>query len=184
VGDRKVDFKPARKQNLDAAVDLSIIIVSWNTAQLLAQCLRTIYANPPAGKFEVLVVDNASADASTQMVRKQFPQINLLENEVNVGFARANNQAIRQSRGRYILLLNPDTEMKPYMLERLVNFMKTHTQAGAAGPCLLNPDGSLQRWSLPVPTPTLFREFWRLFHMDVIWPYSAYRTARSDWVVR
>jgi GT2 family glycosyltransferase len=173
-----VDFKPARKQNLDSAVDLSIVIVSWNTAQLLAQCLRAIYANPPAGKFEILVVDNASTDTSAQMVRKQFPQVNLFENEVNVGFARANNQAVRQSSGRYLLLLNPDTEVKPHMLEQLVNFMEAHAQAGAAGPCLLNPDGSMQMWSLPVPTPTLFREFWRLFHLDVIWSYSAYRTAR------
>ena len=172
-----MNYRPARKDNLASAVDLSIVIVSWNTAKLLARCLRTIYAYPPTGDFEVLVVDNASNDMSAQMVQKQFPQAKLLENKVNIGFAGANNQAIRQSRGRYVLLLNPDTEVKPHALEQLIHFMDTHPQAGAVGARILNPDGSLQTSSFPAPT--LFREFWRLFHLDVIRPYGSYDMA--DW---
>jgi GT2 family glycosyltransferase len=88
---------------------LSIIIVSWNTAPLLENCLASILANPPTSPFENWVVDNASTDDSPWMVREKFPQVHLIENRENVGFARANNQAIRRWMGKYILLLNPDT---------------------------------------------------------------------------
>jgi GT2 family glycosyltransferase len=116
-------------------------------------------------------------DASPDMVRECFPQVKLIENEKNVGFAGANNQAIRQSSGRYLLLLNPDTEVEPHALERLMKFMETHSQAGAAGAQILNPDRTLQVSCFPAPT--IYREFWRLFHLEVIWPYGAYRMA--DW---
>lgn len=106
------------------------------------------------------------------MLRQQFSWIRLIENQKNVGFATANNQAIRQSTGRYVLLLNPDTEVKPGALKTLVCFMETHPEAGAAGACLLNPDGTLQ--TSCYPAPTLSREFWRLFHLDKLWPYGSY----------
>ena len=156
---------------------LSIIIVSWNTVDLLAQCLESIYAYPPDGEFEVLVVDNASTDNSVQLVGEQFPQVKLFENKVNVGFAGANNQAIQQSLGSYVLLLNPDTEVKASALEDLLQFMDRHPQAGAVGARILNPDETLQ--TSCYPTPTLLREFWRLFHLDVFWPYGSYHMA--DW---
>lgn len=157
-------------------MDLSIIIVSWNTVDLLAQCLTSIYTYPPNYTFEVLVVDNASTDRSVQMVREQFPQVELIENKTNLGFAGANNQAIRQSTGRYVLLLNPDTEVKPQAFDTLVDFMGTHAQVGATGARTLNPDGTLQ--TSCYPAPTLFREFWRLFHLDVFWAYGSYNMAR------
>lgn len=156
---------------------LSIIIVSWNTVDLLAQCLESIYANPPDGEFEVWVVDNASTDSSVPMVGRQFPQVKLLANDTNLGFAGANNQAIRQSTGDFVLLLNPDTEVKPGALDTLVRFMEAHPQVGAAGSRLLNPDQTLQASCYPVPT--LSRELWRLFHLDTIRPYGCYRMA--DW---
>lgn len=147
---------------------LSIVIVSWNTRDLLAQCLASVFAQQGeegAGLgLEVFVVDNASGDGSPEMVRDQFPQVQLLENPGNPGFAAANNQGIRLSRGRYILLLNPDTIVKPGALAALVKFMDEHPQAGAAGARLLNADGSLQESCYP--RPTLGREFWRLFHLD------------------
>lgn len=158
-------------------MNLSIVIVNWNTAQLLAQCLESVYAYPPEGDFEVLVVDNASTDNSVAVIRQQFPQARLIENRENVGFARANNQAIRQSAGEYVLLLNPDTEVKPGALESLLQFMQTRPRAGAAGAWVLNPDGSLQ--TSCYPAPTLAREFWRLFHLDKLWPYGSYNM--SDW---
>src|SRR4029450_9381110 len=125
-------------------MDLSIVIVSWNTHTLLAACLDSIYHAPPVCTFEVLVVDNGSADGSAAMVRKRFPQVRLIENTDNAGFARANNQAVAQSSGDYGLLLNPDTEVLPGALEALVQFLREHPNAGAVGARILNPDGSLQ----------------------------------------
>jgi len=154
---------------------LSIIIVNWNTHDLLARCLESVRDNIQTferSNIETFVVDNASTDGSAAMVRECFPWVQLIENRGNVGFARANNQAIHQSRGRYVLLLNPDTEVVPGALQTLVRFMDEHPDAGAAGARLLNPDGSLQPSCHPFPT--LFREFWRLFHLDALHPLARY----------
>ncbi len=159
-------------------MDLSIIIVSWNTRDLLLKCLHSIFNHPTGNPLEVWVVDNASSDGSVQMVRESFPQVHLIVNQKNLGFAAANNQAIRHSAGDYLLLLNPDTEVKPSALEELIRFMEDHPKAGAAGPRLLNPDGSLQ--TSVYPAPTLSREFWRLFHLDSIKPYGSYRMKEWD----
>ncbi|RME78892.1 MAG: glycosyltransferase family 2 protein [Chloroflexi bacterium] len=158
-------------------MNLSIIIVSWNTVDLLRRCLASVYADLPPAEMEVLVVDNASTDGSPEMVRAEFPQVTLLVNRQNVGFAAANNQAIRQSQGRYVLLLNPDTEVKPGALSTLLHFMDAHPEAGGCGPRLLNPDGSLQ--TSCYPAPTLARELWRLLHLDRVRPYGVYRM--DDW---
>lgn len=159
-------------------MDLSIIIVNWNTRELLAQCLSSVYAYPPISSFEVWVVDNASKDNSIEMIKGRFPQVRLIENQANVGFARANNQAIRESTGKYVLLLNPDTEVRSGALDALVRFMGEQFQAGAAGALLLNPDESLQ--TSCYPAPTLSRELWRLFHLDVLIPYGRYHMAGWD----
>lgn len=155
---------------------LSIIIVSWNTASLLENCLASILGNPPTSPFEIWVVDNASSDSSSQMVREKFPQVRLVENHENIGFARANNQAIQQSMGKYTLLLNPDTLVKPVALQALIDFLNEYPEAGAAGARILNPDGSLQIGSHP--RPTLSRELWRLFHLDTFFPYAEYPAAK------
>ena len=151
---------------------LSIIVVSWNTTRFLENCLTSILANPPTSPFENWVVDNASTDGSPQMVLEKFPQVHLIENRENVGFARANNQAIRRCAGKYILLLNPDTLVTSGALQALIDFLNEHPEAGAAGARILNPDGSLQIASHP--QPTLSRELWRLFHLDALFPYAAY----------
>ncbi|SRR6266496_936802 len=156
---------------------LSIIIVSWNTASLLENCLASILANPPTSPFEIWVVDNASTDDSPRMVRESFPQVHLIENRENVGFARANNQAIQRCMGKHLLLLNPDTLVASGALHALVNFLDQHPEAGAVGARILNPDGSLQITSHP--RPTLSRELWRLFHMDALFPYAEY--APTKW---
>lgn len=145
-------------------IELSIIIVSWNTVDLLDACLASIMAHPPDRRFEVIVVDNASTDGSTQMVRRQHPDVTLLENEKNVGFARANNQGLRQAVGRHLLLLNPDTEVRPDALETLFRFLEEHESAGAAGARILNPDETLQHSCYPAPT--LLNEWLHLFHLD------------------
>lgn len=143
---------------------LSVVIVSWNTADILRQCLESVFAHPPAAPFDVWVVDNASTDGTVAMVQQQFPQVNLLTNPHNVGFATANNQAMRQATGDYVLLLNPDTIVHAGALQTLVHFLDTHPQTGACGARLLNADGTLQHSCYP--TPTLGRELLRMFHLD------------------
>ena len=157
---------------------ISIIIVSWNTARLLENCLASILANPPASPFESWVVDNASTDDSPRMVHEKFPQVHLIENRENVGFARANNQAIQRCTGKYILLLNPDTLVASGALQALVDFLDKHPEAGAAGARILNSDGSLQISSHP--RPTLSRELWRLFHLDALSPYAMYPVTKWE----
>ena len=136
--------------------DLSIVIVNWNTRDLLARCLASIFATASSLALEVFVVDNASSDGSPEMVRRDFPQVILLANDENLGFARANNQAIAQSTGRYVLLLNSDTEVTEGALEALVSFMEATPDAGAVGGRLLFADGRVQ--TSHGAFPTLFSE--------------------------
>jgi len=98
-------------------MNLSIVIVNWNTRELLEQCLSSVFKSPPTGGVEVWVVDNGSRDGSREMVQEQFPMVQLLVNNNNPGFAHANNQAVRQACGKYILLLNPDTVVMPGALD-------------------------------------------------------------------
>jgi N-acetylglucosaminyl-diphospho-decaprenol L-rhamnosyltransferase len=133
-------------------VDLSIIIVNWNTQKLLAQCLDSVYTTVHNLNFEVFVVDNGSQDGSVAMVRRRFPQVRLIENDQNVGFARANNQALTVSQGNYSLLLNSDTIVLPHALEKMVQFADAHSEAGIIGCKLLNSDGSLQKSWASFPT--------------------------------
>lgn len=123
---------------------LSILIASWNVKECLLDCLRSIQANPPQDEFEVLVVDNGSHDGTAQAVRRSFPDVTLVANADNRGFAVANNQALAQSSGRYLLLLNPDTIVHPDALDTLIRFMDENDDVGACGPKLLNEDGTVQ----------------------------------------
>lgn len=157
---------------------LSIVIVSWNTKDLLEACLNTVYAYPLDQPFEVWVVDNKSKDDTVAMVRERFPQVELIASEENLGFAGGNNRAIPHCRGEYVLLLNPDTEVKPDALNALVAFMDAHPEAGAAGSRLLNGDGTLQTSCHPVPT--LSREFWRMFYLDALVPYGSYDMSKWE----
>jgi GT2 family glycosyltransferase len=161
------------RTDMSETAGLSIVIVNWNTSMLLEQCLASIYANPPACAFDVWVVDNASSDDSVEMVRRQFPEVRLVTNSKNVGFAAANNQAIRESCASYIVVLNPDTVVHWDALVTLTEFMDRHPAAGAAGPRLLTEEGTVQFDSC-YPLPTLTREFWFLFHLDRLGLYSYY----------
>jgi len=133
---------------------LSICIVNWNTREDLRRCLDSLAAGAGALEIEVFVVDNASDDGSPAMVERDFPQVRLLRNPSNTGFAHANNQAIRQCRGDYVLLLNSDTLVSPGTLAVLVVGMEAHPEAGIGGPKLLNGDGSLQYSCRRFPTFT------------------------------
>lgn len=133
-------------------VRLSIIIVSWNTRQVLLDCLASIGRYPPSGLFEVLVIDNASTDDSAESIRRHHPHVLLIANDQNRGFAAANNQAIARARGQYLLLLNPDTIVHPHSLDILCEFMEHHEEVTACGPRLLNEDGTLQPSARRFPT--------------------------------
>lgn len=120
---------------------LSIIIVNWNTGRLLGDCLRAIARETPDLSHEVIVVDNASSDDSAALVRRDFPQVRLLESGGNRGYAGGNNLAFPLARGDFVALLNPDTLVEDRALERLVAFLRARPAVGAVGPRLLDPDG-------------------------------------------
>jgi N-acetylglucosaminyl-diphospho-decaprenol L-rhamnosyltransferase len=142
-------------------VDLSVVIVSWNVRDLLRQCLSTV-ANPSPLNLEVIVVDNASADDSVDMLRAEFPAVQLRVNPDNLGFPAANNQGIAAAQGRYVLLLNSDTEVLGDGLATMVAFADAHPDVGVIGPQLLNPDGSVQssRRRLPTLATAFFESTW------------------------
>ncbi len=125
-------------------IDLSIIIVNWNTKEYLLRCLKSVFRSEKSSSWEVIVVDNGSQDGSEKEAIRLFPKIRLIANEKNLGFAKATNQGINYASGRYLLLLNPDTEVRAGSLEALVAFMESHPDAGIAGVQLLNGDGSRQ----------------------------------------
>lgn len=151
---------------------LSIVIVNWNTCDLLNNCLQSIF-NPPLDlDFRTIVVDNASNDGSQKMVEERFPEVELISNSNNPGFAYANNQALKKCSSEMVLLLNADTVVKPGSIETMVEYIENNPKVGIVGARLLNPDGSLQVSAYP--EPTLTREFWRLFHLDKLWYYGTY----------
>ncbi len=128
----------------DARPDLSVVVVSFNTSDLLRKCLQGVDAQAGDLSLEILVVDNASRDASADMVAAEFPHVRLIRSAANLGFAAANNLAFAKARGRYVLLLNPDAVARPGTLARAVARMDASPKVGAAGARLLGPDGSLQ----------------------------------------
>lgn len=150
------------------APDVSIIIVSWNVRDMLARSLRCIFQTVRRASYEVLVVDNASADGSAAMVRDAFPQVTLIANGSNLGFGQANNQAAALARGRYLLLLNPDAFAHEGAIDELVAFMDAHPEAGASGCRLYYEDGSLQ--SSVTSFPTVLTELWTTLGLDRAFP--------------
>lgn len=131
--------------------DLSVIIVNWKTKDELRACLRGILEDNRSS-MELIVVDNASRDGSVEMLKHEFPSVRVIENEANYGFAKAANIGIRTSGGRYILLLNPDTEVQPHALSSLIRFADDNPRIGIIGPKILNPNGTLQYSCRRFPT--------------------------------
>lgn len=132
--------------------DLSIIIVNWNTKELLGRCLNSIYRNTKKLGCEVFVVDNASRDGSVEMVKKEFPQANVIKNEKNFGLARGNNQGFLHAKGKYVLVLNPDTEVVDDALSKMVEHLDLNKKAGAVSARFIYPDGTFQRYYRRLPT--------------------------------
>lgn len=133
-------------------MDISIIIVNYNVKHFILKCLKTIYSTiDPLLKFEVIVIDNASTDGSIEAIQKGFPDCKLIPNSDNVGFSEANNQGIRVSNGDYIMLLNPDTELKNSSFSKMIKYLENNPNISILAPKLLNTDGSLQIscWKFP-----------------------------------
>lgn len=151
-------------------IDVSIIIVSWNVADLLAGCLNTILESPiainqPDGDkpvVEIIVVDSASSDRTVLMLQENYPQIRLLAQNENVGFTRGNNIGLEAAQGRYLFLLNPDTEIIDHTIPQMVNYLDENPKVGIVGPHTLNTDGTYQSSRRHFPTKTLafFESTW------------------------
>ena len=183
-------------------VDLSIVIVNWNVCDLLRRCLHSIFSNLQSPiSSQVVVVDNGSSDGSVEMVRAEFPTVHVIANTENRGFPAANNQGLAVAQGRYILLLNPDTEIVGDGLATLLAFADAHPDVGMVGPQLLYPDGSIQssRRRFPTLATAFFESTWlqpyaprRLLEryelldqsdtvvQDVDWLYGAALMARRE----
>jgi N-acetylglucosaminyl-diphospho-decaprenol L-rhamnosyltransferase len=149
---------PVRDVALEPAIVLSILIGTYNARDLLVDCLQSIYRNAPRESFEIIVVDDASTDGTSETVSARFPEVRLLRNEINRNYATVNNQAFQLARGRYIYLLNNDTIVLPDALDRMLTFLREHPDAGAVGSRVLNEDGTIQ-WtvkSLPSIDAALF----------------------------
>lgn len=151
-------------------VDLSIIIVNWNAADLLARCLRSVQNTAKTIRYEMIVVDNNSTDGSQQMLQRDFPDVKLIANRENAGFARANNQGIAISQGRYLLLLNSDAFVKENTLDHMVAFMDEHAEAGMSACKLVYEDGRLQPSCYSFPS--LLTELYTALQLDKAFPRS------------
>lgn len=153
--------------------DLSIIIVNWNVKNLLAACLRSVLDTSKELVLEIIVVDNNSTDGTVDLVRREFPQVLLIANDANVGFAGASNQALAICRGSYILLLNPDTVVLDDALVRMVDFLESHPEIGLIGPRLQSPNGDIQYYcARSFPTPIDW--FWYYSFIGQLFPGSRF----------
>ena len=127
-----------------ARPDVSVVVTNWNGRELLQACLQSMYDKTTEMRTEIIVVDDASTDSSAEMVRSKFPDVKLVLNETNLGFARANNRGVEHATGRYVLLLNSDTELLNNAIKILADFLDTHPDAAVCGGCLKNKDLSTQ----------------------------------------
>jgi GT2 family glycosyltransferase len=134
--------------------DLSVIIVNWNTMSMLRDCLESLLGSGASASLEVFVVDNGSSDGSPDMVAAVFPSVKLIRNDRNMGFAAANNQALRAATGRHLLLLNSDTLVHPGVLDGSVDYMDRNPEVGVMGCRVLNADGTVQATCSQFPTLT------------------------------
>lgn len=155
-----------------ASPDLSIIIVTYNSQNDIVKCLASLEQYCGGVKGEIIVFDNASTDDTVDHVARQFPKVRLLRHTVNAGFGRANNMAVAQSHGRYIMLLNPDTWVDNDLAAAAVEFLDAHREAGACAPRILLPDGSLQAGSI-CALPTLALLFYEQTGLSYLFPRSA-----------
>jgi len=158
---------------------LSIIIVSWNVCDDLVQCLQSIKRYPPAFLYEIVVVDNHSSDDTANRIISEFPDVRLIVNAENLGFAAANNIGIQEAKGEYLLILNPDTLVLPHSIDLLIRFMDSHPDVGICGPQVLNSDRTIQSSARMYPT------FQSIFYRFTIFKYlGLFRRHFYLWTMR
>lgn len=159
-------------------MDLSIIVVNYNTKGLLLDCLGAIYSHPPrpAAHFEVIVVDNASSDGSVEAVRAEFDRIKLIVNQDNLGLAKAINKGLSISQGEYVLFLSPDIIFSPGIFAKMMEFMDKHPEAGAVSPLLLDEEGNIRPFYGRLPT--FFSHLFRVLGIRDLIPDSLRKKAR------
>jgi GT2 family glycosyltransferase len=164
-------------------IDLSIIIVNWNGCDITKQCLESIYEQTKEIGFEVIVVDNGSNDLSCETIKNNFPDVRIIQNKENRGFAAANNQGIKESKGDFILLLNNDTIVLDKALEKMLAIAKENREAGIVGCRVLNADKSLQ--SSCFRFPSLLNLTLAAMHLDTVFPnhrfFGRERYAKANW---
>lgn len=154
-------------------MDLSVIIVSFNVSEYLKQCLISVRKAAEFVDCEIFVIDNNSADNSCEMVKKEFPEVNLIINTINSGFSSANNQAINKAKGRFVLLLNPDTIIESDSFSRCIDFMNSHADAGALGVKMVDGDGIyLPESKRAFPDP--LTAFFKTFGLSSVFPRSPF----------
>ncbi|MEX0680583.1 MAG: glycosyltransferase [Balneolales bacterium] len=175
--------KNAKKTKPPGQIDISIVIVNYNVKEFVANLLDSIEKAQNNFNIEIFVVDNASSDGSESYLKRRYPKVNYIVNSENIGFGRANNQAIHQARGTYTLLINPDTIIRRDTLEVMVRHMKNHPETAAAGCKILNPDGSFapeSRRAVPTPLTAL----WKILGLSNLFPnsrrFSAYYLGGVD----
>ena len=143
-------------------MDLSIIIVNYNTKQLTLDCIASVYASSTTYSYEIILVDNHSSDATVEAVEQQFPNVKIIRNLTNTGFAKANNQGMQIASGRYILLLNSDTIVQPDTFQTMLRYMDEHPETGASGCKVILPGGSLDKAckrGFPTPSASFYYAF-------------------------
>ena len=153
-------------------MELSVVIVCWNVKDYLQKCLASVYRETAGVSFEIFVVDNASKDGSVEMVRELFPSVKVIANKENLGFARANNLALKQCAGEYVLFLNPDTEIKNKAVEKLLEFLKANPGAAVAAPKLIHEDGRVQLLCRNFPSPAT--DLGESLFLDIAFPKSQF----------
>lgn len=136
-------------------MDLSIVILDYKSKGLVRQCVKTIKLFAPRCDFEIIVVDNASEQGTAAMVRREFPEVTMIESPRNLGYAAGNNLGLARAKGRYVLILNPDITVRPGAIEAMIAYMERHPDIGILGPRLMHPDGSVDESCYRFPEPMI-----------------------------
>ena len=158
--------------------DVSVIIVNWNTKELLVACINSIKNETHNATLEIIVVDNASTDGSQEALKQRFPDVTLIQNKENFGFAKANNIGIQASRGKYICLVNSDVQVKSVCIDRMINYMEHHPEIGMLGPKIFLPGGDVQLSCQRFPS--LWRQFCSAICLHWIFPQSKIFTGTEN----
>lgn len=152
-------------------IDISFVVVTWNAKRYMRACLRSLQNESTGMSTEIIVVDNASSDGTCELIRSEFPEVTVIENDKNLGFARGNNVGLREAKGKYIFLINPDVIVLPGCIKTLIAHLSEDPSIGLVGPRMLDADRIARRSTMRFPMP--WHSFCRALALDVIFKGSA-----------